>query len=156
MLPHARQLEKLDSEYEKKDHPMLDGYRMVGAGGVGNPWSEDQCESKNATLEGKEACSDIFAVREGDIPWGLDPPLSDDGAEGVKQKKAFRKLEDHIKDRLPYAMLASTRLQAVMGLRNELQFGMCCVFLLSTMCSGFVLGVRVRTQLFCPFFFFLC
>jgi hypothetical protein len=45
--------------------------------------------------------------------------------EGVemKMKDAVRVLEKHIQDRMPFAQVASRRMQAAMGVRNEIVFG---------------------------------
>ena len=50
---------------------------------------------------------------EGDMNEGVD----------VRAQKAMTVLQNQIRDRMPYVRAASMRLQAVMGLRNELPFG---------------------------------
>jgi hypothetical protein len=101
-------LRELDRVYDASEHPLLDGYRFIGAGGLGNPWPEDRREKK----EGEDD--------EGD---GRMEEDMNDGVE-VRTKKAMRVLENHIRDRMPYVRMSSKRLQAVMGVRNELPFGL--------------------------------
>lgn len=45
----------------------------------------------------------------------------DEGIE-VRTRKAMKVLEDHIRDRTPFVQASSRRMQAVMGVRNELAF----------------------------------
>jgi hypothetical protein len=46
----------------------------------------------------------------------------DEGIE-VRTRKAMKVLEDHIRDRTPFVQASSRRIQAVMGVKNELAFG---------------------------------
>jgi hypothetical protein len=98
-------LEELDKEYRESEHTILDGHRMVGAGGVGNPWHEDNRVKKDG-VEGKV---------EVDV---------DDAVMEMRAKDAMRVLENHIRDRMPFAQVASRRMQAVMGVKNEIVFGL--------------------------------
>ena len=75
---------------------------MVGAGGVGNPYDEGKRERRE---------------REGGVEV--------EGVESeMRTKDAVRVLENHIRDRIPFAQLASRRMQAAMGVRNEIAFGL--------------------------------
>jgi hypothetical protein len=98
-------LNELDKAYRESEHTILDGRRMVGAGGVGNPWNEDKREKREG-VEGK-----------------VDMDV-DDAVMEMRAKDAMRVLENHIRDRMPFAQVASRRMQAVMGIKNEIVFGL--------------------------------
>jgi hypothetical protein len=107
--PQSPKLRELDEIYERLGHPLLDGFRLIGAGGVGNPWPHEKREKRDGDADGDK----------------IGPMVEDmnDGLE-IRTKKAMRVLENHIKDRMPFVRLSSQRLQAVMGVRNELAFGL--------------------------------
>jgi hypothetical protein len=46
----------------------------------------------------------------------------DSAHDETRNEEALKQLEAHIKQRVPYVQLASSRLQAVMSLRNEMPF----------------------------------
>jgi hypothetical protein len=89
---------------------------MIGAGGVGNPWDEEKRQKRDRDGEGEDWVG----------------PLKEDMAEGleVRTKKAMRVLENHIRDRMPFVRVSSQRIQAVMGVKNEMAFGLfpSCIF----------------------------
>ena len=133
-------LRHLDEVYGRNEHPMLDGFRFVGAGAVGNPWPrarqarvEDDDEDDGGGGGGSRSMGEAEGSRKpapvfDDGRWEGD---MNDGVE-VSAQKAMKVLENHIRDRMPYVRAASMRLQAVMGLRNELPFGLlpfCILFL---------------------------
>jgi hypothetical protein len=111
--PHSPKLRELDKIYERSEHPLLDGFRFIGAGGVGNPWPKEKREKRGEEGE----------LDEDDDAIGPMVEDMNDGLE-VRTKKAMRVLENHIKDRMPFVRLSSQRLQAVMGVRNELAFSL--------------------------------
>jgi hypothetical protein len=119
---------RLDEVYGRNEHPMLDGFRFIGAGGVGNPWPKES----QARVEDDDGGGGKGSRRMGEAKGPCKPaPVFDDGRwEGdmndgveVRAQKAMNVLQNHIRDRMPYVRAASMRLQAVMGLRNELAFG---------------------------------
>lgn len=46
----------------------------------------------------------------------------DEEEDRASKEDAYRKLKEHIRDRMPYVQLASNRLQAITGTRNDLPF----------------------------------
>lgn len=146
--PYEERLQKLDSIYEQSEHPIVDGWRMVGAGGVGNPWSEERRRPRPqdfprldiaATIGGAEMEEGQLAGSQGGN--GGDASRADGGRmeedidedTSARTRKAMKVLENHIRDRTPFVQVSSRRMQAVMGMRNDLAFGSCpSLFLLST------------------------
>ncbi|KUJ15153.1 uncharacterized protein LY89DRAFT_783358 [Mollisia scopiformis] len=57
-----------------------------------------------------------------DNMWGKGLTEAREGEDVLKLEEASRVLRKHTKDRMPYVKLVSTRLQAIMGLKNELPF----------------------------------
>jgi len=88
---------------------------MIGAGGVGNPWPVE----KQALQDGV-GLGDVGKKGE---KMGLAPSADLDEGVEVRARKAMKALETHIRDRMPFVQLSSKRMQAVMGVRNELAFG---------------------------------
>ena len=94
---------------------------MIGAGGVGNPWP---LEKRGFVRNGGDD------VGEGDVEdkkgeksgLAASPDL-DEGSQS-RAREAMKTLESHVRNRTPYVQLSSKRMQAVMGLRNELAFGL--------------------------------
>ena len=101
---------------------------MIGKGGVGNPWIKED----HRLIPGPGLDPGLGGVQEELEGWlkgrkekGEGDNMDVNGYEGreMRSKDAMKVLEKHVTDRLPYMQLASRRLQAIMGLRNELVFG---------------------------------
>ena len=119
----------LDRVYAQSEHPVLDGFRMVGAGGVGNPWAGE----RRRCFEDEEVGNGhMLGDRSGDGDIGGDERMEEDVDEGVevRTRKAMKVLEYHIRDRMPFVQVSSQRMQAVMGVKNELAFGSSLPFIL--------------------------
>jgi hypothetical protein len=130
--PHLPTLQALDTVYSLSEHPILDGYRMIGAGGVGNPWPEEKrrLRDEERGVQGRSGGGGGLGGDDGRMEEDVD-----EGIE-VRTRKAMKVLEDHIRDRTPFVQASSRRMQAVMGVRNELAFGSslpCCSSLFSRM-----------------------
>jgi hypothetical protein len=134
-------LRRLDEVYGRNEHPMLDGFRFIGAGAVGNPWPRER-QARVEDDDEDDGGGGGGSRRMGEPEESRKPaPVVDDGRwEGdmndgveVRAQKAMKVLENHIRDRMPYVRAASMRLQAVVGLRNELPFGtlLFCILSLS-------------------------
>lgn len=132
---HEEMLQRLDEVYGRNEHPMLDGFRFIGAGGVGNPYPK----YRQARVEDDDEDYGGGGVMGEAVGSPKPAPVFDDGRwegdmnEGVdvRAQKAMTVLQNQIRDRMPYVRAASMRLQAVMGLRNELAFGSLPFFILS-------------------------
>lgn len=102
---------------------------MIGAGGVGNPWPEEKrlLRDEERGLQGRSGGG---GVGGGGLDGG-DGRMEEDVDEGmeVRTRKAMKVLEDHIRDRTPFVQASSRRMQAIMGVRNELAFGSSLPFL---------------------------
>jgi hypothetical protein len=93
---------------------------MIGAGGVGNPGSEEKRADREDDGIGENGQG---GEKKGPASSGLAPsPDFDEGVE-VRARKALKVLEDHLRDRMPFVQLSSKRMQAVMGVRNDFPFG---------------------------------
>ncbi|KAE9365776.1 hypothetical protein N431DRAFT_472371 [Stipitochalara longipes BDJ] len=159
--PHLPALKVLDKVYERSEHAHphphpTDNWRMIGAGGVGNPWPVEKRalgDDGGAGMAGGGRCGGGGTGRMGENRKnsGLAPsPDLDEGVE-VRARKAMKVLESHIRDRMPFVQLSSKRMQAVMGVRNELAFDLPDIkrssasVSIPTSSSGLDAGLSLRT-----------
>ncbi|PMD35020.1 hypothetical protein L207DRAFT_638481 [Hyaloscypha variabilis F] len=151
LAPHSPALNELDKVYERSEHARpepVEGWRMIGAGGVGNPWSEEKRADREDDGMGENGQG---REKKGPASSGLAPSLDLDEGVEVRARKALKVLEDHLRDRMPFVQLSSKRMQAVMGVRNNFPFDLpdtkrsSASICMPTSPSGLDAGLSLRT-----------
>ena len=105
---------------------------------------------RNAGCEMKKGVFKVEVVAVVGLDGG-DGRMEEDFDEGieVRTRKAMKVLEDHIRDRTPFVQASSRRMQAVMGVRNELAFGSSLPFLPSLFSRMFWMAAGEGIELMC-------